>query len=149
MQFDIFANAKSIYFRSAQIRYDINPPRPSGHIECVAHIEYRKVYIEKMTVKDVITSDVFREEVQRQMRIEERSQTDAIARLGRLNRTPLDRLRERGDFRVERIIELYTALISKTLLGYSAAERTYINNVCLLAMQRTLQRLEEKEKNSI
>ena len=102
--------------------------------------------IEKMTVKDVITSDVFREEVQRQMRIEERSQTDAIARLGRLNRTPLDRLRERGDFRVGRIIELYTAIISKTLLGYSAAERTYINNVCLLAMRRTLQRLEEKEE---
>lgn len=105
--------------------------------------------IEKMTVKDVITSDVFREEVQRQMIIEEQSQTDAIARLGRMNRTPLDRLRERGDFRVERIIELYTAIISKTLLGYSAAERTYINNVCLLAMQRTLQRLEGKEKNSI
>ena len=102
--------------------------------------------IKKMTVKDVITSDVFREEVQCQMRIEEQSQTDAIARLGRLKRTPLDRLRERGDFRVKRIIGLYTAIISKTLLGYSAAERTYINNVCLLAMRRTLQRLEEKEK---
>ena len=102
--------------------------------------------IEQMTVKDVITSDVFREEVQRQMGIEERTQTDAIARLGRLNRTPLDRLRERDDFRVDRIIELYAALISKTLLGYSSAERTYINNICMLAMRRTLQRLEGKEK---
>ena len=47
---DIFAVAKSIYglcpFDIASLRYDINPTRPAGHIECYAHIEH-EVYIEK------------------------------------------------------------------------------------------------------
>ncbi len=48
---DIFASqnryirfADSIYLL-AQIRYDINPARPAGHIECEVHIE-RYAYIE-------------------------------------------------------------------------------------------------------
>ena len=38
-----FCFAKSIYLFA--IRYDINPTRPAGHIECKAHIE-RKAHIE-------------------------------------------------------------------------------------------------------
>ncbi len=38
--------AKSIYFRYAQIRYDINPSRPQGITSALAHIEHHKVHIE-------------------------------------------------------------------------------------------------------
>ena len=46
-QFDIFALRQNRYiFACAQIRYDINPPRPVGHIECIAHIERPLAHIE-------------------------------------------------------------------------------------------------------
>lgn len=99
--------------------------------------------IKKLTVRDVVTMQEFKEEMERQVAIEEDSHTANIAGM-RLKRTPLDSLRERGTFEAETLVQLFTAILSKSLLGFSANERDYIYRMGLVCFGRVLVRLREK-----
>lgn len=100
--------------------------------------------IKKLKVRDVIAMPEFKEEMERQVAIEEKTHTAAIANM-RLKRTPLDSLRERGVFNAETLVQLYPAILDKSLLGYSAMEREYISHMGLVCFGRVLARLREKE----
>lgn len=98
--------------------------------------------IKKLTVRDVVTMPEFQEEMERQVAIEEDCHTANIAGM-RLNRTPLDSLRERGVFKAETLVQLYKAILNNSLLGFSANEREYIYRMGLVCFGRVLARLRE------
>lgn len=98
--------------------------------------------LKQLKVKDIIAMPDFMEEMKRQLSIEENTQTEAILR-GNYKRTPLDRLRERGVFKAEKMVELYTRVLDKTLIGFSNQERTYINGIGILVFSRVLKRLQD------
>ena len=98
--------------------------------------------IKQLKVRDVVAMPEFLEEMERQVEVEQDSQTAAI-KSGRYMRTPLDRLRERGVFTGEKLVQLYEAVLGKTLIGYSASEREYISRMGLVCFGRVLARLRE------
>lgn len=98
--------------------------------------------IKKLTVRDVVTMPEFKEEMERQIAIEEDSHTANIVEM-RLKRTPLDSLRERGSFKAEKLVQLFTAILKNSLLGFSANEREYIYRMGLVCFGRVLARLRE------
>ena len=102
--------------------------------------EMKDEEIKKLTVRDVVTMPEFKEEMERQVTIEEDSHTANIAGM-RLKRTPLDSLRERGSFKADTLVQLFTAILNKSLLGYSANERDYIYRMGLVCFGRVLVRL--------
>jgi hypothetical protein len=53
----------------------------------------------------------------------------------------LDSLRAKGVFNADKLIELYEAILHKSLLGFSSAERRYIESIALVALGRTLESL--------
>ena len=56
----------------------------------------------------------------------------------RLQRAPIQRLIEREVFNADDMIELYKRIVCKQLNGFSAAEREYIKNVCMMAYWRVV-----------
>ena len=95
-----------------------------------------------ITLGEVIHMDEFRKEMEWQVSVEENAQTKAIEK-GYYNRTPLDSLRAKGVFNADKLIELYEAILHKSLLGFSSAERKYIESIVLVALGRTLQSLRD------
>lgn len=100
--------------------------------------------LNKLKARDVVRMPMFLKEMERQVAIEQQTQTEAIKR-GLLKRTPLDRLRERGVFNGEKMVELYEAVMDRSLIGFSAAEREYINRIGLLVFGRVLSKLRNEE----
>lgn len=98
--------------------------------------------IKKLKMRDIIAMPEFREEMARQVAIEEDSHTANIAGM-RLKRTPLDSLRERGVFNATKLVQLYKAILDKSLLGFSSNERSYIDRMGLVCLGRVLARLRE------
>lgn len=98
--------------------------------------------INKLTVSDVLDMAVFHEEMQRQVEIEQDTHTREL-QFGRLKRTPLDSIRERGAFDGDTMVQLFAAVIDKSLVGFSSAERQYIYGVGMLCFGRVLNRLRE------
>ena len=98
--------------------------------------------IKKLKMRDVIAMPEFREEMARQVAIEEETHTCNIANM-RMERTPLDSLRERGVFNAETLVQLYKAILDKSLLGFSSNERSYIDRMGLVCLGRVLARLRE------
>ena len=98
--------------------------------------------LKKMTVKEVIELPEFLEEMKVQVKIEQDTHTEEIAR-GRLRRTPLDAIRERGVLYADKMVELFASVVAKTLEGYSSSERQYIYGVGMLCFGRVLNRLRE------
>ena len=109
-----------------------------------------KEELAKLTVKDIIRMDAFRVELERQIKLEEDTHTDAL-RMGRLKRTPLDSLRDKGVFNADRMADLFESVLNKSLLGFGANERQYIHNLGMLAFARVMTKLqkeaEPEEKN--
>jgi hypothetical protein len=105
-----------------------------------------KEELEKLKVKDVIGMPDFLDEMRRQIMFEERSQTQELLN-GRLNRTPLDSLREKKVFNAERMTQLFEGVLNKSLLGFSSSERTYIYSIGMFAFTKLMMKLQ-KEVNT-
>ena len=95
-----------------------------------------------LTLGEVIHMDEFRKEMEWQVSVEERTQTKAIEK-GYYKRTPLDSLRAKGVFNADKLIELYEAILNKSLLGFSSTERQYIERIALVVLGRVLKSLRD------
>lgn len=99
-----------------------------------------------MTFPQVLALQVFRDELQQQMAIEQKALNDAGLLL---KRTVLQELIRRGEFTAERFTAAYYHIMHKEAVSLSANERRYIVDVCQIAYNRTCRRLtEESEENS-
>lgn len=107
--------------------------------------------LKKLTLGEVIHMEEFRKEMEWQVSVEQNAQTKAIEK-GYYRRTPLDSLRKKGVLNADKLIELYEAILHKSLLGFSSAERRYIESIALVVLGRTLESLrdpaEEKDLNN-
>lgn len=99
-----------------------------------------------MTFPQVLSLQVFREELDEQMQIERKALNDA----GKLhNRVVLQELIRRGEFDAEKLTAAYYHIMHKEATTYSSRERQYITDVCTLAYTRTIRQLQqESEENS-
>lgn len=106
--------------------------------------------LKEMTVRDVIEMPEFTKHLQEVIDGEvfnhRKAEVEAITRGMRLQRTAYDSLKERKVMDAETMRELWQALICKTLVGFSAAERNYIDLIGLTAYKRLVIRINEREK---
>lgn len=109
----------------------------------------KKEEIEKLTVRDVIGMDVFAREMELQVNAEQSEHTKAVIMAGKMGlvykRMPIDNLRDKGVFDGSQMVQLFAAVVDKTLLGFSATEREYIRNVGLVCFGRVLRHLQEED----
>lgn len=103
-----------------------------------------------MSVADVLDGEMFRNELKFQIEREQAHYDEmcqqAVKLKMRLQRAPIARLRERGVFNVEDMTAAYRMILVKQLDGFSAAEREYIKQVCMMAYWRVIEQLKKKEK---
>ena len=103
--------------------------------------------LKDMTFPQVLQLEVFHDELLEQMTRELVAYEKASAH-GKLARMALTRLRERGEFTVDKMTAAYYHIMHKEATGYSANERQYIQDVCTLAYTQTIRRLrEESDEN--
>lgn len=105
--------------------------------------------LKNMTVRELLDGELFRKELQVQIDNEVASH-DKMAReafqLGmRLQRSPHQRLRDKGVFNVDDMVVLYKMIVCKQLEDYSSAERTYIKQVVMMAYWRVVETLQKKQ----
>ena len=96
-----------------------------------------------MTVEQLLDSKQFREELDIQITMEKKHHTEmsyqAVEAGLRLQRAPIQRLMDKGVFDTENIIKAYKLIICKRLgSDFSAAEREFIRNVCMMAYWRVV-----------
>ena len=84
-----------------------------------------KEELSKLTVRDVIKTEAFTKEMEKQVAIEEKAHTDAILS-GNVRRSPLDSLREKRVFDASHLVCYFECILDKSLVGFSSMERTYI-----------------------
>lgn len=111
--------------------------------------ERNDVMLKNMTVGELLDSELFRKELQVQVDNEVASH-DKMAReafyLGmRLQRSPHQRLRDKGVFNVDDLVAAYKMIICKQAKDYSSAERTYIKQVVMMAYWRVVETLQKKQ----
>lgn len=99
--------------------------------------------VKTMSVGELLDSPEYLKELQVQIDMET-SHHDTMAREAfiagqRLQRSPIDRLREREVFNAQELKELYKRMVCKQLHGFSSAEREYIKQVCMMAYWRVVQ----------
>lgn len=103
--------------------------------------------IKKLTVRDVISMDVFKEEMQVQVRMENESHSRAIREVASkgmvLKRTPLDSLRDKNVLDADTMVQKFAAVVDKSLIGFSSKERAYIYGMGMVCFARVLVRLKE------
>lgn len=91
----------------------------------------------------------FYKELERQVQLEEDSHTKALEQ-GMLKRTPLDSLREKGVFNAGKLVGLFSSVLDKKLIGFSAVERQYIHSLGMVAFARVMVKLQkEAETNDV
>ena len=98
-----------------------------------------------MTVEQLLDSKQFREELQLQIDMEKKHHTEmsyqAVGAGLRLQRAPIHRLIEKNVFDADNLIAAYKLIICKAMGSYfSAAERKYIERVCMMAYWRVVDR---------
>ena len=96
-----------------------------------------------MTVEQLLDSKEFRKEVEVQLQMEMKHHTEmshqAVGMGLRLQRAPIQRLIEKEVFDADSIIKVYKLIICKQLPSdFSAAEREYIKQVCMMAYARVV-----------
>lgn len=96
-----------------------------------------------MSVEQLLDSKQFKEELDIQIVMERKHHTEmsykAVEAGLRLQRAPIQRLIDKGVFDVENIIKAYKLIICKQLgSDFSAAEREYIKNICMMAYWRVV-----------
>ena len=108
-----------------------------------------KKSIKEMTVREVLMTDEYRDEVQRVMDGEvfrqDKAAAEARKQKARMNRTPLDSLREKGAWEAEKMVNYYGCILDKSLVGFGFTERAYIEMVCFEAFRRVIKRYKEQE----
>ena len=108
--------------------------------------------LKELKVRDVLMMDEFRVQISQVMEAEvfnqSKAEKEARAKGCRINRTPLDRLCARKVWEPETMIEYFGSVLNKSLIGFSAAERDYIYLVGMAAFKRTMQKLQEAEKDA-
>lgn len=104
--------------------------------------------LKALKVKDIIGMDEFRAEMDRQITLEnemyDKFCREAALQKKRVKRTAVDRLREREVYNMEMMVQLFEAVLSKSLVGFSAAEREYIYGIGMLCMGKVLAELKKK-----
>ena len=98
-----------------------------------------------MTVEQLLDSKQFKEELQLQIDMEKKHHTEmsyqAVGAGLRLQRAPIQRLIEKNVFDADNLIAAYKLIICKAMGSYfSAAERKYIERVCMMAYWRVVDR---------
>lgn len=110
------------------------------------------VDLSKMTVEQLLDSEEYRKELQVQITNEQehhnRMMREAFMRGLRLQRNPINSLRERDVFNVEDMVAAYKQIIAKFLEGFSSAERDYIKRVCMMAYWRVVEKHKKQEKQT-
>ena len=105
-------------------------------------VENDKLDLRKMTVEQVLDSVDFERELIKQVENETAHHTklakEAFQSGLRLQRAPIQSLTEKGVFDAENIRDIYKHIVCKTLKGFSAAEREYIKNICMMAYWRVV-----------
>ena len=105
--------------------------------------------LKEMTVEQLIDSDDFKRELEIQITNEcehhDKMAREAFTKGLRLQRAPIARLREREVFNQQDMRELYKRILCGVLQGFSAAERTYIKQVCMVAYWRVVQQRKAAE----
>ena len=108
--------------------------------------------ISQWSVGELIDSPEFRHELSEQISMEighhDKMKAEAIKVGMRLQRAPIQRLRERGLLDVENVIACYKLILNKQLSPsyFSAAEREYIKLLCNVASWRTIAKVQQREK---
>lgn len=101
----------------------------------------------QMKVRDVIRMPEFREELERQLQMEQDDHTKAVLRAAssgrRLKRTPLDGLRDRGVFDAEHLVVYFEHILDKSLVGFGASEREYIRGLGMIVFGRLMKRMQK------
>lgn len=101
--------------------------------------------LQEMSFLDVLQLNIFEDEVKKQIAMEV-ALYDEVSQKGKLKRMAMDRLRERDMFNSADMTVAYYHIMHKEATGFSAAERTYIKDVCAMAYQRTIKRLKEESE---
>lgn len=108
----------------------------------VRRVIVKPLPLRTMTVEELIDSEAFRRELGLQIAMETKHHDEmareAFVRGMRLQRAPIERLREREVFDVENIIDIYKRIVCKQLNGFSSAEREYIRRLCMTAYSRVI-----------
>ena len=103
----------------------------------------------KMTVWEFLDSEEFRTElgkvIDHETEYHDRMMRVAFTKKLRLQRNPINRLRERQVFNVEDMTAAYKLIIAKHLEGFSATERDYIKRVCMSAYGEVVARQKKRE----
>lgn len=103
--------------------------------------------LKDMTFPQVLELDIFQEELNQQMEIEHTAYIEA-KKCGKVCSMPLTQLLRKGRFTMHDMTAAYYHIMHKEATGYSANERQYIQDVCTVAYQRTIRRLQnESEEN--
>ena len=114
-----------------------------GESETKIVVEHEQIDLRNMTIEQLLDSEPFERELIRQIEMETQHH-DEMARQAfasglRFQRAPITTLREKGIFDAENIRDIYKHIICKTLNGFSAAEREYIKNLCMMAYWRVVE----------
>ena len=109
--------------------------------------------MKQMTVDELIGTEVFREEVEKQLEMEKSSHKDAALRAieqgVRLKRSPFDSLVERGIMDdADEVVRLYRAILKRNAVGFSVSQRIYIFEMCHVAGRRACMRLKDTDTSS-
>jgi hypothetical protein len=104
----------------------------------------------KQTVGELLDSEEYKKELGMVIASEQEHydhmMRDAFVKGMRLQRNPINSLREREVFNVEDMTAAYKLIILKRLDGFSSGEREYIKRVCLAAYWRVLEKRKKAEK---
>lgn len=109
--------------------------------------------MKQMTVDEMIGTEVFREEVVKQLELEKKSHKEAavgaLKQGVRLKRSPFDSLMERGIMDdADEVVRLYRGVLNRAVVGLSSAERNYISALGYIAGRRAALRLKENDTSS-
>lgn len=121
-----------------------------GESETKIVVEHEQIDLRNMTIEQLLDSEPFERELIRQIELETQHH-DEMARQAfasglRLQRAPITTLREKGIFDAENIRDIYKHIICKTLKGFSAAEREYIKNLCMMAYWRVVEAYKKEKR---
>lgn len=106
--------------------------------------------LKDMTVRDVIMQPDFvkymKEVIDSEKFHHKGAEMEAVKNGLRLQRTSYDSLMERDMLHGERMVDLYGAVLDKSLIGFSAEERRYIEMIGNEAYRRYFVRLHDDEE---
>ena len=106
--------------------------------------------LNEMTVRDVITMPMFAkyvgEVIEGELSCHREAKLEALSRGLILHRMAIDSLQERGVLDAENMVDLFGAVLDKSLVGFSMSEREYIYFIGILAFKRYMLKLYEEEK---